>query len=339
MRTRCSRSPPSWIRDMYQLTRRVGFMLDPERVHNIALRAYALRPGTGGATTPVEVMGLRFPNAVGLAAGYDKDGVAWRGLARLGFGHIEVGTVTAQPQAGNPKPRMFRLPASHGLINRMGFPSDGAEAVAARLGRDRPGGVVLGVSIGPNGFHGLDQAAADYEVLVDRFAPLADYLAVNVSSPNTPGLRGLESADDLRLLLERIVNRRDASLIGRDAPIPIVVKLSPDIPQAELPETVEVIAASGVDGLIISNTTKQRPGVTSIEAGGLSGAPLRALSESVFAAVRSQTSLPIVASGGIMTVTDARERVAAGASLVQVYTGFVFSGPRLVRSIARSVSI
>jgi dihydroorotate dehydrogenase len=321
------------------MMRRVGFLLDPERVHDIALRAYARRPGTGCATTPVEVMGLRFPNAVGLAAGYDKDGVAWRGLARLGFGHIEVGTVTARPQAGNPRPRVFRLPSERGLINRMGFPSDGAEAVAARLGTDRPGGVVLGVSIGPNGFHGLDQAAADYELLVDRFAPIADYLAVNVSSPNTPGLRGLESADDLRLLLERIVNRRGASTLSRDTPIPIAVKLSPDIPPADLSEIVEVIAASGVDGLIISNTTTQRPGVTSVETGGLSGAPLGSLSGSVLAAVRAQTSLPIVASGGIMTVTDARERMAAGASLVQVYTGFVFSGPSLVRSIARSVAI
>ena len=277
-------------------------------------------------------MGIEFPNVVGLAAGYDKDGRAWRGLAALGFGHIEVGTVTPQPQAGNPRPRIFRLPGDRALINRMGFPSDGADAVATRLGGGRPDGLVLGVSIGPNGFSDPGQAALDYEKLIDRFAPLADYLAVNVSSPNTPGLRSLESGPDLDELLHRLVASRDrcGAAIGRE--VPLVVKLSPD--SIDLASAVTVIDQSGVDGIIVTNTTTRRPGVTSAEGGGLSGAPLRSLSLETLRRVRGMTELPLIASGGIMTTADAEERLVAGASLVQLYTGFVYEGPRLVRAIA-----
>ncbi len=276
-------------------------------------------------------MGIEFPNVVGLAAGYDKDGRAWRGLAALGFGHIEVGTVTPQPQAGNPRPRIFRIPGDRALINRMGFPSAGAEAVAARLGGRRPYGLVLGVSIGPNGFGDPGQATLDYETLIDRFAPLADYLAVNVSSPNTPGLRLLESGSELGELLHRLVARRDRQTLDRV--IPLVVKLSPD--STDLESTVAAIGQSGVDGIIVTNTTTRRPGVTSSESGGLSGAPLGALSLETLRRVRELTDLPLIASGGIMTADDAEERLAAGASLVQLYTGFVYEGPRLVGAIAR----
>ncbi len=282
-------------------------------------------------------MGLHFPNVVGLAAGYDKDGRAWRGLAALGFGHIEVGTVTPQPQPGNPRPRVFRLPADHALINRLGFPSEGADAVAGRLSAFRPNGLVLGVSLGPNGFSGIDQASGDYERLVDRFAPLADYLAINVSSPNTPGLRRLESGGDLAELLGRIVTRRDMHAAALDKPIPLAVKLSPDIGSADLAATVRAIESSGVDGIIVTNTTTKRPGLgsaASTERGGLSGAPLGPLSLAVLRSVRYMTDLPLIASGGIMTVEDARKRLDAGASLAQVYTGFVYHGRSLVRSIA-----
>ena len=322
---------------MYEILRRAAFRLDPERAHAGAIHAYRLtRPLWRRPSGHSQVlMGLEFPNAVGLAAGYDKDARAWRGLARVGFGHIEVGTVTPRPQEGNRRPRIFRLAADRALINRMGFPSEGAEAVAARLGGRRPRGVVLGVSIGPNGFSGVEQAASDYEQLIDRFAPLADYLAINVSSPNTPGLRSLESGDDLDSLLGRLVARRDRQAAALNKRVPTVVKLSPDAGAPDLARTVGSIESAGVDGIIVTNTTLQRPGLTSAQNGGLSGAPLTSLSLATLRHVRSLTTLPLIASGGVMSVVDAQERLEAGASLVQIYTGLVYGGPSLVRSIAR----
>ncbi len=327
--------------DLYRLLRGIGFRIDPERAHSIALKAHRLGGHLHRRATsrPITVMGIEFPNRVGLAAGYDKDAEAWRGLAGIGFGHIEIGTVTLRPQPGNPRPRIFRLPHHRALINRMGFPSAGAEVVAERIGGDRPRGVVLGVSIGPNGFSDPDQAAEDYEHLVDRFVPLADYLAINVSSPNTPGLRTLQSGDDMAKLLGRIVDRRTRTVHSDTSPTagtPIVVKLSPDIPRDELPATVAAIENAGCDGIIVANTTIGRPGVASSETGGLSGAPLRAAALDMLQRVRSLTALPLIASGGIMTVDDARQRLDAGAALVQVYTGFVYAGPQLVTAIVRS---
>ncbi len=271
---------------------------------------------------------------VGLAAGYDKDARAWRGLAALGFGHIEVGTVTPQPQSGNPRPRVFRLPADRALINRMGFPSEGAAVVAARLGGRRPDGLVLGVSIGPNGFSGAEQAVLDYEQLVDCFAPLADYLAINVSSPNTPGLRSLETGAGLETLLQRIVAIRDQKVLATGKSTPLLVKLSPDIGAVDLADTIGLIEAAGVDGIIVTNTTTQRPGAPSSESGGLSGTPLAPLSLRALQETRDLTALPIIASGGVMTVADAEARLDGGAALVQVFTGLVYQGPALVRSIA-----
>jgi dihydroorotate dehydrogenase len=316
----------------YRLVRSAAFRLDPERVHGAALRAHRMlrRFRRPFPVKPVEVMGLEFPNVVGLAAGYDKDAVAWRGLAALGFGHVEVGTVTPRPQPGNPRPRVFRLPDDDALINRMGFPSAGAGAVASRLGGDR-GGAVLGISIGPNKDTPTERAADDYAALIDRFAPLADYLAVNVSSPNTPGLRSLQRARELADLLARIVAARDSSEAR------LVVKLSPDIADGDLPDIVAGIDAAGVDGICLTNTTVTRPDLaTEIdEAGGLSGAPLARRSLDVLEQVRAMTGLALIASGGIMTVADARRRLDAGASLVQLYTGFVYAGPALVHEIAR----
>ncbi|MEE9206537.1 MAG: quinone-dependent dihydroorotate dehydrogenase, partial [Acidimicrobiia bacterium] len=278
---------------MYRALRSIAFRFDPELVHTAGLLGYRMprihrRPSGGSVST----MGIEFPNVVGLAAGYDKDGRAWRGLAAIGFGHIEVGTVTPQPQAGNPRPRIFRKPGDRALINRMGFPNDGAETVASRLGGRRPDGLVLGVSIGPNGFSDPGQAALDYETLIDRFAPLADYLAVNVSSPNTPGLRSLESGSELEELLHRLVARRDRAVATLDRVLPLVVKLSPD--SEDLVSTVAAIDQSGVDGVIVTNTTNRRPGVTSSESGGLSGAPLGALSLETLRRVRELTELPLI---------------------------------------------
>lgn len=320
--------------DIYPWLRGVGFRLDPERVHHIALRGHRnlgrirrIRPGG----TPVEIMGIEFPNVVGLAAGYDKDAVAWRGLAALGFGHLEIGTVTPQPQPGNPKPRIFRFVDHEAMVNRMGFPSQGADAVARRLRKARGGGVAIGVSIGPNGFSDGDQAARDYETLVGRFGPLADYLAVNVSSPNTRGLRSLEVADALAPVLGRVAAARDAL----DVRVPIAVKLSPDIGDDLLHGVVGAIESAGLDGIVVTNTTIRRPGgVGEAEGGGLSGGPLREIALGVLERVRSLTTLPLIASGGIMTADDARRRLDAGASLVQIYTGFVYRGPRLVKEIA-----
>jgi dihydroorotate dehydrogenase len=319
----------------YRALRSIAFRFDPERVHRLALGAHrVLRPFRRPFPfRPVTVMGLEFPNVVGLAAGYDKDATAWRGLAALGFGHVEVGTVTPRPQPGNSRPRVFRLPQDDALINRMGFPSEGADAVAARLRGDRTG-MVLGVSIGPNRFDDRDRAVADYELLVDRFAPLADYLAVNVSSPNTPGLRAFETTADLAHLLDRLSKLRRAAA---SKPPALVVKLSPDLDTDELPEMVAAIEASGVDGIALTNTTTRRPALssaTAAEAGGLSGAPLRPIALDLLQRVRRLTELPLIASGGVMSLADARERLDAGASLVQLYTGFVYCGPQLVRDVA-----
>ncbi|MEX0825252.1 MAG: quinone-dependent dihydroorotate dehydrogenase [Acidimicrobiia bacterium] len=318
---------------MYRALRALGFRLDPERAHRLALRGvrlarWAPRRRSRFVVEPVEAFGLRFRNPLGLAAGYDKDGSAWRALAALGFGHVEVGTVTPRPQPGNPRPRVHRLPEQTALINRMGFPSVGADRVAARLaGRSRPGGVVVGVSIGPNADTPPDQRIADYLTLVDRFSPLADYLAVNVSSPNTPGLRDLES--DLAELLGPIVGRRDewARRLGRR--LPLLVKLSPD--SEEFETAIGAAESTGVDGFVVGNTTTARPGIVDSPDGGLSGSPLAPIALDRLRRAVAATSLPIVASGGVMSPDDVRDRLEAGAVLVQMYTGLVYSGPRLLR--------
>jgi dihydroorotate dehydrogenase len=287
-------------------------------------------------------MGLRFPNRLGLAAGYDKDGEAWRGLARLGLGHIELGTVTPRSQPGNPKPRVFRLTEDRSLINRLGFPSRGAEHLAARLAGRAAGGAVIGVNIGKQRDTPVERAAEDYAALAERFAPLADYLAVNVSSPNTPDLRRLQQGRALEALLHEVVRARDAAaaLHGRRAPV--LVKLAPDLDERELEAALAAIEAAGIDGVIATNTTIARQGLRSpraSEPGGLSGAALGPRSTAVVAAIRRRAGdrLPLVACGGVMSADDARIKLDAGASLVQVYTGLVYEGPGLVGRILRAL--
>ena len=316
---------------MYRALRALGFRLDPERAHRWALRGVRAarvvpRRHSRAGARPVEAFGLSFRNPVGLAAGYDKDATAWRALAHLGFGHIEIGTVTPRPQPGNQRPRVHRLEADRALVNRMGFPSRGMDAVASRLTRERPGGVVVGVSIGPNADTPDERRVDDYLALIDRFAPVADYLAVNVSSPNTPGLRDLEHMlDDL---LNPLVARRDEWSARLDRRLPLLVKLSPDLDALET--TVAVSAAEGADGVIVGNTTVQRPGVDDAPPGGLSGAPLGPLAiDRLRRALRGD--LPVIASGGVMTPADVLARLDAGAALVQLYTGLVYEGPRLLR--------
>jgi len=333
---------------MYALLRPLLFRLEPERAHTLTLHLLRLagnlppacaliRRLWGAGEKPVRLWGLTFRNPVGLAAGYDKDALAWRGLACLGFGHIEVGTVTPRPQPGNPRPRLFRLPEQHALINRMGFPGRGADFVARRLQGKRPPGVVLGVNIGRNKATPNARAAEDYRLLVRRFAPLADYLAVNVSSPNTEGLQRLQTRNALETLLRALLAERDAA----PAHPPLLVKLSPDLTPADLDDALDALLAAGVDGVIATNTTTGREGLPSRwqqEAGGLSGAPLRERSTAFIRAIhRRAPDLPIIGVGGIMAPADARAKLEAGASLVQVFSGLVYAGPSLPRRIVEAL--
>lgn len=338
---------------MYALFRPWLFRLEPERAHALTIRALQLvqglpplqallRASFRAPQQPVEAFGLRFSNPVGLAAGYDKDGLAWRGLACLGFGHIEVGTVTLRPQPGNPRPRVFRLPTDQALINRMGFPGLGADPVKKNLAKPRPAGLVLGVNIGKNKDTPLEEAGEEYRVLLRQFAGLADYLAVNVSSPNTVGLRRLQERAALEELLNGLHAERliEAARLGKR--LPLLVKLAPDLSEAELEDALGVIQDKQMDGVIATNTTLSREGLQSsaaLEIGGLSGAPLTRCSLEFVQRIRrlSGGNLPVIGVGGVMNGSDAQAMLEAGASLVQVYTGLVYRGPGLVKSILRSL--
>jgi dihydroorotate dehydrogenase len=338
---------------MYGLLRRVMFQMEPEQAHAAALASLRLawsiapvRAFVNGifSSDPgeVEAFGLRFRGRVGLAAGYDKDGLGWRALSLLGFGHIEVGTVTPQPQAGNPRPRVFRLVEDQALINRMGFPGRGASFVAQRLKGPRPEGLVLGVNLGKNRQTPLREAHSDYQALVQIFAPLADYLAINVSSPNTEGLRRLQSRQALTELLgtARVELARQEILLGRRTPV--LVKLSPDLTNEELDDALDVILQAGMDGVIATNTTTSRPGLVSShqsETGGLSGDPLTGIAVEMVRKISQRTGgrLPVVGVGGIMNETGAQRMLDAGAVLVQVYTGLIYAGPGLVKRLNRSL--
>jgi len=333
---------------MYRLLRPLLFNIDPETAHQLTLQLvrlggiqpiYALLHGIYSVPSkPVQAFGLTFKNPVGLAAGYDKDGIAVRGLSALGFGHIEVGTVTPRPQPGNPRPRVFRLAQDEAVINRMGFPGKGAKFVERRLlnfkEAERP--AIIGVNLGKNKDTPLEEAARDYTSLVRTFSPLADYLTVNISSPNTVGLRRLQGREMLEDLLGEIAAARRASHIAR----PILVKLAPDLSDEELDDALGVILGTGMDGVIATNTTISRPDLRSAkreETGGLSGSPLRAASEEMLEKIvrRVDGKVPVVSAGGVMGPYDAKRRLDMGAALVQVYTGLVYRGPGLVREIVR----
>ncbi|GAB4533213.1 MAG: quinone-dependent dihydroorotate dehydrogenase [Anaerolineales bacterium] len=351
---------------LYPLLRPLLFRLPPERAHALTLRmlgmvgrtprlAALLSRLSAAPARPVQVAGLTFPNPVGLAAGYDKDGAVIEGLAALGFGHLEIGTVTPRPQPGNPKPRVFRLPEERAIINRMGFPSAGAQSLDIRLrGLQSPLPVVLGVNIGKNKDTPNEEAVRDYLSLMERFIGLTDYLTVNISSPNTVGLRDLQHRAALERLLGALHERRRAFFpdtlylpngeILPGGSIPIFVKLAPDLTSAQLDAALEAIVRSGMDGVILTNTTVARPGVEghplAAERGGLSGAPLRAMSEAALRhAVRVLDGrLPVVSTGGIMTPEDARRRLDMGAALVQLYTGLIYAGPFLPRDCVRAMA-
>jgi dihydroorotate dehydrogenase len=281
----------------------------------------------------VRALGLSFPGPVGLAAGFDKDARGTRGLAALGFGFVEVGTVTARAQPGNPRPRMFRLTADRALVNRMGFNNAGAAAAAARLARAR-GGPVVGVNIGKTRAVPDADAAADYAASARAVAAVAGYVVVNVSSPNTPGLRDLQAADRLRPVLVAVRSALDAAVPGRR--VPLLVKIAPDLADADVDAVADLALELGLDGIIATNTTTSRDGLASpaaevaaAGAGGLSGPPLRARSLAVLRRLHARAGdrLVLIAAGGIETPDDAWERLRAGATLVQAYTGFVYGGP------------
>lgn len=306
--------------------------LDAERAHEIAIAGLKYLPLPVARDDPVlktEVAGLSLPNPIGLAAGLDKNAVAIGGLAGLGFGFVECGSVTPRPQAGNPRPRLFRLEEDRAIINRMGFNNDGLDAFAARLVR-RPPGVVVGANLGAN--KDAEDRIADYEVGLEGLGGLADYLTVNVSSPNTPGLRGLQTVEALEPLLARI---RAARPVDR----PVFLKIAPDLSGEDIGRIVEASLAHGLDGLIVSNTTLDRSDTLKSphagEAGGLSGVPLKARAVKALAAAveASAGRLPLIAVGGISDGADAYARIRAGASAIQLYSALIFEGPGLVRRI------
>lgn len=340
-----------------RLARPLLFRFDEERAHGLAMNVMAgaarapWRPPTGEVDPRLRqsIAGIEFPNPVGLAAGFDKYAAAIPAWPRLGFGFVEVGTITMRPQAGNPRPRMFRLPAQEALINRLGFNNAGASATARRL-RDlarqgQLGLIPLGVNIGRSQLTAPEAAAADYAASLDRLWPYADYLAINVSSPNTPGLRDLQEHSALDGLLGAIaeVNRARAADVRRD-PIPTLVKIAPDLEPAQLDAVVDLAIGRGVAGLIVGNTTLDRSAVVghprAVEAGGLSGRPLGARSTALVrhVASRARGRLVIVGVGGIFSGADAWEKIAAGACLVQLYTGLVYEGPSLPRRIAEDLA-
>ncbi|NNC22828.1 quinone-dependent dihydroorotate dehydrogenase [Salinisphaera sp. USBA-960] len=330
---------------MYALSRAALFKLDPERAHELTLSAIARSPainhrlfGARVPSAPVEVMGLSLANPVGVAAGLDKDAVAVDGLAGFGFGFVEVGTVTPKPQAGNPRPRVFRLTGERALINRLGFNNNGVGALVERLGQrqtSRP----VGVNLGKNRDTPADAAIDDYRAGLAAVYPQADYVTVNISSPNTPGLRDLQAGAQMEALLTAVVAERDrlASLHARR--MPLAVKIAPDLDRASIDVIASVVRRAGVDGVIATNTTVSRQGVSlrwQAETGGLSGAPLRTQSNAVIAALARQLgdTLPIIGVGGVQSARDVADKFAAGASAVQLYTGLIYRGPGLVRECA-----
>jgi dihydroorotate dehydrogenase len=337
------------------LLRPLLFRLPPETAHEFSLKSLslALRPASVRKAVdrrlqlspfgPLRRFGLDFSNPVGLAAGLDKNGHAASALAALGFGFIEIGTVTNHPQPGNPRPRLFRLPPDRALINRAGFNNEGATSVCRRLLADRPP-CVLGVNIGKSRVVEVEDAVQDYVASFEKAHAVADYIVVNVSSPNTPNLRELQKPAALGLLL-RSLQERNSSLSlenGRLIPIPLLVKLAPDIGEADLEEIVDTICDAGIDGIIATNTTVSREGLTtpadevaSIGAGGLSGNPLKQMATSMISELYLLTkgNIPIIGVGGIFSAEDAWEKICAGASLVQLYTGFIYEGPLIAHRI------
>ena len=334
--------------DTYErFVRPLFFALDPETAHHLALRClrvashlpFALRAlhAFQAPPKPKTVFGLNFPNPIGLAAGFDKNGVALPAWAALGFGFVEIGTVTAKPQQGNPRPRIFRYPEQQALINRLGFNNDGADAIAARLRRLRGSGrwpeIPVGINLGKSKITPIEKAADDYLYSFRLLREFADYIVLNVSSPNTPGLRTLQEHDALQELLRVI---RKENQIARKR---ILLKIAPDLSLSDLNQIVTTCEENEIAGIIATNTTLDHAAIPTPldEPGGLSGPPLREKSTNFVRAITARSQLPVIASGGISDVASAREKVEAGAQLLQVYTGYVYRGPGLLGEIMQGL--
>ncbi|MBU6324845.1 MAG: quinone-dependent dihydroorotate dehydrogenase [Bacteroidetes bacterium] len=339
---------------MFGLLLRILFLFPPERAHALAMSMLRLAlsvPVLGSVlkkawkpdSKPIHCMGLEFPNAVGLAAGFDKDAKHLDVFEALGFGFVEVGTVTPKPQSGNPKPRLFRLVKDRALINRMGFNNEGMEAMAARLKQRKPEKLIVGVNIGKNKDTPNEQALDDYLNCFHRLYALSDYIVVNVSSPNTPGLRALQDKEPLSKIMQALMESRAKMMEEGAGRKPLLLKIAPDLNESQLDDVAALSLETGIDGLVVSNTTLSREGLSvdektihAIGNGGLSGAPLTDKAQSIleYLSQRLPSGFPIIGVGGIMNVEDAAKRKQAGAVLIQLYTGFIYGGPALVKRIA-----
>lgn len=330
---------------MYKLIRNILFLLPPECAHHITLKTLGVFAKLGllrcckqPASQPVEVFGLKFPNPVGLAAGLDKNAEYIDGLAALGFGFIEVGTVTPRPQPGNPKPRMFRLTKHNALINRLGFNNNGVDALIANIQRSKYKGI-LGINIGKNFDTPLEKAFDDYLICYNKVYPYASYITVNISSPNTPGLRDLQQGDSLEVLVAKLKQAQQQCAQQHNKLVPLLIKIAPDLTDDQIQQMAQVFLANQIDGVIATNTTLEREQVKTskhaAEKGGLSGAPLTQMSNSVIEKLNQALggNIPIIGVGGIMNSADAKQKFANGASLVQIYTGFIYKGPGLIKEI------
>ncbi|MGC6478800.1 MAG: quinone-dependent dihydroorotate dehydrogenase [Flavobacteriaceae bacterium] len=334
---------------MYRLIKPLLFLCDPEWVHYAVFKAIRLGhkfPGVAAIIRSLyqlndprlerELFGLKFPNPVGLAAGFDKDAKLYRELANFGFGFVEIGTLTPKAQPGNPKKRLFRLVEDQGLINRMGFNNGGVVAAVERL-KANPG-ILIGGNIGKNKVTPNENAVEDYLICFDALFPYVDYFVVNVSSPNTPNLRALQEKEPLTALLQTLKDRN----LQQASPKPILLKIAPDLSNEQLLDIIDIVQTVGIDGVIATNTTLDRTGLRSTykkEVGGLSGQPLRSRSTEVirFLAEKSQKAFPIIGVGGIHSPQDALDKLAAGADLIQLYTGFVYEGPAVVKRINAAI--
>ncbi len=337
----------------YFLARPFLFGLDPETAHELTMQSLARVQRTplewaycsGMVDDPIELAGLKFPNRVGLAAGLDKNARCIDGLGAMGFGFVEVGTVTPKPQPGNPKPRMFRLPKADALINRLGFNNDGLEAFIANVQKStfRSRGRILGLNIGKNAATPIENATSDYLVALEGVYPHADYVTVNISSPNTSNLRSLQGDEAIDSLLGAIAREREALAKRHGRRVPVFVKIAPDLEPAQVDVIAAALERHGMDGVVATNTTISREAVKGLphaqEAGGLSGAPVREVSNRVIAQLRAALGprFPIIGVGGVMSGDDAVAKIRAGADVVQIYTGLIYRGPQLVKEVAQAL--
>lgn len=336
---------------MYHVARPFLFGLDAERAHTLGLKSIDLAWRTGTSRLlarrpeplPTRAFGLTFPNPVGLAAGLDKNGAHIDALLALGFGFVEVGTVTPRPQAGNPKPRMFRLPEHNAIINRLGFNNEGVDALVRNVERAQRKHGLLGINIGKNKDTPNEDAASDYLHCLERVYPLADYITINISSPNTAGLRELQEEQALRQLIGSLRDAQEALGAQHGKRVPLLVKVAPDLSDADIDAMTRVLSDLSVDGVIATNTTVTRMGVQSHalagETGGLSGAPLKEQATLVLRRLRTRLpeSIPLIGVGGILSGADAVAKTVAGATLVQCYTGLIYRGPELIRESVETI--